>query len=115
MTSSALGRGLLVAAVACSAALLQPLPFGVAANVAFALVLAGIAVVVERWILQSSSSRLFAALIGAAIGLGLARAIEAGLFWTNSGDRRVEFLDVFLLLVLPYLGLVLGVRHGEWL
>jgi uncharacterized protein YacL len=116
MAWSALGRGLIVAAVAYSAALLQPVPFGgVAGNVAFALVLAGIVVVVERWLLLTSSSRLFAALIGSAIGLGIARAIEAGLFWTNGGDRRVEFLNLFLLIVLPYLGLSLGARRGEWL
>jgi uncharacterized protein YacL len=116
MAWSVLGRGLIVAAVAYSAALLQPLPSGgVAANVAFALVLAGIVVVVERWLLQTAPSRLFAALIGSAVGLGIARAIEAGLFWTDGGDRRVEFLSLFLLIVLPYLGLVLGARRGEWL
>ena len=97
MAWSALGRGLIVAAVAYSAALLQPVPVGgVAANVGFALVLGVLVVVVERWLLQTSSSRLFAALIGSAIGLGIARAIEAGLFWTNGGDRRVEFLNLFL-------------------
>jgi uncharacterized protein YacL len=116
MAWSALGRGLIVAAIAYAAALLQPVPVGgVAANVAFALVLAGIVVVVERWLLQTSSSRLFAALIGSAVGLGIARAIEAALFWTNGGDRRVEFLNLFLLIVLPYLGLALGARRGEWL
>jgi uncharacterized protein YacL len=116
MAWSALGRGLIVAAIAYAAALLQPVPVGgVVANVAFALVLTGIVVVVERSLLQTSSSRLFAALIGSAVGLGIARAIEAGLFWTNSGDRRVEFLNLFLLIVLPYLGLALGARRGEWL
>jgi uncharacterized protein YacL len=116
MAWSALGRGLIVAAVAYSAALLQPVPYGgVAANVGFALVLGVLVVVVERGLLQTSSSRLFAALIGSAIGLGIARAIEAGLFWTNGGDRRVEFLNLFLLIVLPYLGLALGARRGEWL
>jgi uncharacterized protein YacL len=116
MAWSALGRGLIVAAVAYSAALLKPVPFGgVAANLAFALVLGAIVVVVERGLLQTSSSRLLAALIGLAIGLGIARAIEAGLFWTNGGDRRVEFLNLLLLIVLPYLGLALGARHGEWL
>jgi uncharacterized protein YacL len=116
MAWSALGRGLIVAAVAYSAALLQPVPVGgVAANVAFALVLGAIVVVVERWLVQTSSSRLFGALIGSAIGLGIARAIEAGLFWTNGGDRRVEFLNLFLLIVLPYLGLALGATRGEWL
>src|ERR1700687_889574 len=104
MAWSALGRGLIVAAVAYSAALLQPVPVGgVAANVAFALVLAGIVVVVERWLLQTSSSRLFAALIGSAVGLGIARAIEAGLFWTNGGGRRGEVLDLFSLHARPCL------------
>ena len=28
---------------------------------------------------------------------------------------RVEFLHSFILIVLPYLGLVLGGKHGEWL
>jgi uncharacterized protein YacL len=45
----------------------------------------------------------------------LARMIASGLFWTDSGDRRVEFLHSFVLIVLPYLGLVLGAEHGEWL
>ena len=43
------------------------------------------------------------------------RGIESGLFWANSGDQRVEFLHSFLLIVLPYLGLVLGAKNGEWL
>jgi uncharacterized protein YacL len=34
---------------------------------------------------------------------------------SNNGDRRVEFLQSFILIVLPYLGLVLGGKHGEWL
>src|SRR5207249_3929997 len=33
----------------------------------------------------------------------------------NAGDRRVAFLHSFILIVLPYLGLVLGGKHGEWL
>ena len=38
------------------------------------------------------STRLLGALIGCVIGLAIARAIEAGLFWADTGDRRVEFL-----------------------
>ena len=58
---------------------------------------------------------MLGALIGCAIGLAIARTIVAGLFWADSGDRRVEFLHSFILIVLPYLGLVLGGKHGEWL
>jgi uncharacterized protein YacL len=54
-------------------------------------------------------------LLGCAIGLLIARAITAGLFWTNARDPRVQFLDSFILVVLPYLGLVIGGKHGEWL
>ena len=49
------------------------------------------------------------------MGLLIARTIGAGLFWANTDDRRVAFLHSFLLLVLPYVGLVLGGLKGEWL
>jgi uncharacterized protein YacL len=113
---STLGRAIVVAAVAAAAVLLEPIPVGgLLANVTFALVLGGVVVAIERLLRQTPSTRLFGALIGCAIGLGIARAFEVGLFWTNSGDRRIEFLNLILLIVLPYLGLVLGAKRGEWL
>jgi uncharacterized protein YacL len=111
----ALARVLFVIAVAYAAAFLQPLPVGVPANVGFALVLAALVVAFERGLRETAVTRIFGALIGGAIGLAMARGIGAGLFWANTGDRRVEFLHSFLLIVLPYLGLVLGAKHGEWL
>src|SRR5262245_61472771 len=109
----ALARVSFVAAVAYSAAMLQPLAFGVPANVGFALVLAALVVTFESQLRETAISRVLGALMGGAIGLALARAIGAGLFWANAGDRRVEFLHSFVLIVLPYLGLVLGAKHGE--
>ena len=111
----ALARVLFVAAVAYAAALLRPLPFGVPINVGFALVLAALVVLFESRLRETSVTHILGALIGCTIGLFLARAIGSGLFWAPSGDRRVEFLHSFILLVLPYLGLVLGGRQGEWL
>jgi uncharacterized protein YacL len=111
----ALARVLFVAAVAYVAALLQPVPIGPAANVLFALVLAALVVFFESRLRETSVTRVLGALIGGAIGLALARAIGTGLFWADSGDRRVEFLHSFVLIVLPYLGLVLGAKHGEYL
>src|SRR5205823_11349190 len=64
---------------------------------------------------ETSVPRVLGALIGSAIGLGLARAIGAGLFRANTSDARVEFLHSFILIALPYLGLVMGAKHGEWL
>src|ERR1700737_4295296 len=111
----ALARVVFVAAVAYAAAVLQPLPLNLPANVAFALVLAASVVIFESRLGETAVTRLLGALIGCAIGLGIARAIGAGLFWADAGDRRVAFLHSFVLIVLPYLGLVIGGKHGEWL
>jgi uncharacterized protein YacL len=110
-----LGRVFVVAAVAYTAATLQPLAGGLWVNVGFALVLASLIVAFEGQLRQIPPTRIFGSLLGAVIGLTLAQAIEAGLFWADTGDRRVEFLHSFLLIVLPYLGLMFGGRHGEWL
>jgi uncharacterized protein YacL len=110
-----IARLLFVAAVAYAAALLQPLAFGPVANLVFGLLLAGLVVVFEARLHETEITRMLGSLVGCAIGLALARAIGAGLFWANASDRRVEFLHTLILLVLPYLGLVIGGKHGEWL
>jgi uncharacterized protein YacL len=111
----ALARVLFVAAVAYAAALLHPLPFSIAVNIASALGLAALVVLFESRLREKAVTHVLGALIGCTIGLGLARAIGAALFWADTGDRRVEFLHSFTLIVLPYLGLVIGGKHGEWL
>ena len=94
-----LARVLIVAAVAYSAALLQPLPVGLVANIVFAIVLSGLVVVFETRVREIAPSRVLGALLGCAIGLAIARAIESGLFFADSSDRKVEFLHSFLLIV----------------
>jgi uncharacterized protein YacL len=111
----AVGRALIIAGVAYTAGLLQPLPGGTLTNVVFAIVLAGLVVLLEIRLREMAASRILGALIGCAIGLGIARVIAAGLFWADSADARVEFFHGFLLIVLPYLGLALGAKNGEWL
>src|SRR5258708_12709255 len=111
----ALARALFVVAVAYAAAILQPLPVGQPANVGFALGLAALVVLFESRVRETAITRLLGALIGCAIGLGIAHAIVTSLFWADSDDGRVAFLHSFTLLVLPYLGLVLGAKHGKWL
>jgi uncharacterized protein YacL len=64
---------------------------------------------------RASITHLLGALLGGAIGLGIAKTISAALFWTDATDPRIVFVHSILLLVLPYLGLVIGVRRGEWL
>ncbi len=111
----ALARVLFVAAVAYAAALIRPLPFSVPINIGFALVLAALVVLFETRLRETAVTHILGALIGCTIGLAIARAVGAGLFWAPTGDRRVEFLNSFILLGLPYLGLVLGAKQGEWL
>ena len=111
----ALGRVMFVVVVSYAAALLQPLSIGLFANLGFGLALAGLVVLFEGRLRETAVTRVFGALIGCAIGLGIAHLITSGLFWADSGNRRVEFLHSFVLIALPYLGLVLGAKQGEWL
>jgi uncharacterized protein YacL len=111
----ALARVVFVAAVAYTAAVLQPIPAGILVNLLFGLVLSGVAVFFETRLREIATSRVIGGLIGVIVGLGIARAIEAGLFWANPADHQVEFFHGFVLIALPYLGLVIGVKHGEWL
>jgi uncharacterized protein YacL len=110
-----LARVLFIAVVAYAAALLRPLAYGTPLNVGFALLLAGLVVLFESRLRETAVTRVLGALLGCAIGLLIARAITAGLFWADSADARIKFLDSFILIVLPYLGLVVGGKHGEWL
>ncbi|HVC21236.1 MAG TPA: PIN domain-containing protein [Vicinamibacterales bacterium] len=111
----ALARVLFVAAVAYAAALLHPLPGGLYANVGFGLLLAGLVILLESRLRAASVTHVLGAIIGGMIGLLMAKAIGAALFWADNSSSRVGFLHSFLLLMLPYLGLVLGGRQGEWL
>src|SRR4051794_12190365 len=108
----ALARVLFVGSVAYAAEALRPLPFNAGINVAFALTLAVFVVLIESRLRATAVTRILGALFGCAAGLALARMVASGLFWTDSGDRRIEFLHSVVLLVLPYIGLVLGGQHG---
>jgi uncharacterized protein YacL len=58
---------------------------------------------------------MIGALLGGAVGLAAAKTIGAAMYWANVGDGRVVFLHSLILLGLPYIGLVMGARKGEWL
>jgi uncharacterized protein YacL len=108
-------RLLFAIAVAYTAWLIRPLGNEPLVNVLFGLGLAGLAILAEWRLADLAAPRLLGALLGGAIGLALARGISAALFWLDHENARVAFLDGFLLLLLPYLGIVMGARKGEWL
>jgi uncharacterized protein YacL len=108
-------RVLFVAAVAWAAALLRPFHQAAAVDATAGALLGALIVVVETRLRSAEVTDLLGALIGGAIGLGLAKTIGAALFWADTTEPRVMFLHSFILLVFPYLGLVMGARKGEWL
>ena len=110
-----LARLLFVIAVVYSAVLLRPLGGSGALNAAFGVALAVVFVAFESRLRNTSVTHMLGAMLGGAIGLGIAKTVGAALFWADTKDDRVAFLHSFVLLALPYLGLVLGGRKGEWL
>jgi uncharacterized protein YacL len=115
MSWQVLLRALFVAAVAWAAAILRPFHAALLPNLAVGSLLGLAVIVVETRLRQTEVTDLLGALIGGAIGLGLAKTIGAALFWADASDNRVGFFHSFILLVFPYLGIVMGARKGEWL
>jgi uncharacterized protein YacL len=110
-----LARLLFTVAVAYTAYHVRPLGTEPLVNVLFGLGLAGVGVLFE-WLLRDLAiTNVLGALIGGGVGLAMALGIGAALFWADHNNERVAFLDGFLLLLLPYLGIVIGGRKGEWL
>ena len=110
-----LARALFTGAVAYTAFLLRPVGPDPLVNVLFGLALAGVAVLFEWLLRELALANVLGALLGGAIGLGIAKGIGAALFWADASDQRVAFLHGFVLLLLPYIGIVVGGRKGEWL
>src|SRR6266542_3677562 len=94
----ALARILFVAAVAYAAALLQPLPFGIAVNVGFALALAALVVVFESRLRETSITHMLGALIGGKHGEWLEPARLIGLFRAAGPERRYKILDTSVII-----------------
>ena len=110
-----LARTVFVLAVGYSAFQLEPLAGGPAANLAFGLVLGALIAAFEARLTGISVPHLIGALLGGALGLAAARTLGSALYWANLGNERVVFLHTLILLVLPYLGIVMGARRGEFL
>jgi uncharacterized protein YacL len=110
-----LARVLFVAAIGYSAHQLRPLFGDPLINLVFGVVLGLLIVGFEVRLKNISVTHMIGALLGGAAGLVAAKTIGAALYWANLADDRVVFLHSVILLALPYLGLVIGGRKGEWL
>src|SRR6188768_211101 len=101
-------RVLFVLAVTYATILTRPFGPGIEINVGAGALLGVLMIAIETRMRSAEVTDLLGALIGGAIGLGLAKTIGAALFWADAGDRRIVFLHSFILLVFPYLGIVMG-------
>jgi membrane protein YqaA with SNARE-associated domain len=53
---------------------------------------------------------LLGGLLGFAIGLWLANTIVGALTWSNTSNTKVQFLHGLIVVVMPFLGMMLGAR-----
>lgn len=110
-----LARALFLVAVVYTAILLRPFHDSLPLNSAVAALIGMTLIAFEVRLKQTPVTQVLGALVGGAIGLAIAKALGAALFWADTGDVRIVFLHSLILLALPYLGLVMGGRKGEWL
>ena len=108
-------RALFAAVVVYTATSLRPVGGPLFVNLLLGLGVAGLIVAAEMRLRDAAVTNLLGGLIGFGIGLTIAKALGSALFWADTENSQVRFLHGLIIVVLPYLGLVLGVRKGEWL
>ena len=110
-----LGRVLFVAGVVWAAGAMQPVPGDLAANLVLGATLGALGVLLEWRLRSTAMTHVLGAVLGGTVGLILALVVDVVLGSLDGPQHRVGFLQGLALLALPYLGLVLGGRNGEWL
>ncbi|HSG00144.1 MAG TPA: TRAM domain-containing protein [Vicinamibacterales bacterium] len=108
-------RGVFALLVVYTAVALNPIEGHMVINAALGAAIAFVIVVTEARLRDTAVTSLLGGLIGLGVGLAIAGAVGRSLFWANLDNTGVRFLHGLILIVLPYLGLVLGTRKGEWL
>jgi uncharacterized protein YacL len=114
MSGFVLARAAFVGVVVYAATVMRPLD-GLPASVALGLGVALLIVAAEARLRDAAVTSVLGGLLGFGVGLLIARTIGSALFWADTESAKVRFLHGLIILVLPYLGLVLGARRGEWL
>jgi uncharacterized protein YacL len=108
-------RALFAAVVVYSATFIRPIEGPLVLNVLLGLFVAVAIIAAEARLRDAAVTNLLGGVIGFAAGLAIARAIGSALFWADTASNQVRFLHGLTVVVLPYLGLMFGIRKGEWL
>jgi uncharacterized protein YacL len=115
MRGFTLVRGVFVAVVVYVATLIRPIDGYLAINLALGLGLALVIVGAETRLREAKLTDLLGGLLGFAVCLTIAKTITGALFWADATNPLVQFMHSVIIVVLPYLGLVVGTGKGEWL
>ena len=108
-------RGLFIVVVVYVATLIPPIDGLIAINIGLGLGLALVTVAAEARLRAAALTDLLGGLIGFFLALTIAKTISTALFWADTTNPLVQFMHSLIIVVLPYLGLVVGIRKGEWL
>jgi uncharacterized protein YacL len=115
MSGFNLVRGLFVVVVVYVATLIPPIYGNLAINIGMGFLLAVGTIVAESKLRAAALTDLLGGLIGFVVSLQIAKTLSSALFWTDVTNPLVQFMHSLIIVVLPYLGLVVGIRKGEWL
>ena len=115
LTGYMIARVLVIGTVAYTSWSITPIAGNEWASLVLGLGAGVLIVAAESRLKDAAVTHLLGGLIGLAIGLWLARTIVLALAWSNTTNTQVQFLHGLVVVVLPFLGMMMGARRGEWL
>ena len=107
-------RGLLLAGMAAASVAYQPLPGGLPLNLALGVVLGGASIFLETRIRVVSAKQVAGGFLGALVGVLFALLLSVPLAKIPMASNTQAFSQSLALLLLVYVGLVLGWEKAEW-
>ena len=115
MVGFVLARALFVAAVVYTSWAITPIATHPLASADLGLVIALLVVAMEARLRETAVTSLLGGLLGLGVGLWLAKTIVGALTWSDTSNTQVQFIHGLIVVVLPFMGMMLGARRGEWL
>src|SRR6187399_2657572 len=115
MSGFVIARALFVATVTYVSAVIVPVSNQPLLSMLLGLAVALVLVAAETRLKDAAVTSLLGGLLGFAVGLSLAKTIVGSLTWSNTSNTQVQFLHGLIVVVLPFLGMMMGARRGDWL